>query len=343
MKDLGAELGLSVSVVSRVLNGKAAEFRIREETQQLVREAATRHGFSVNQVARGLRLQRTYTIGLLIPDISNSFFSKIAQSVESAARRQGYSIILCDTENDEEIEQESLKLLRDRAVDGLLIAPVGRESKHIKAVHQAGLPIVLIDRFFDNTKIPYVTSNNYRGAYEGVDHLIKMGHRSIGYIQGIPDSKPNLERLRGYRDALRDGGQKNYKHLIYGHSFEEEDGYLSAKALLESDKRPTALFASSSVGALGVMRACNELGLNIPKDVSLIGFDEYPYAPLLSPPLSTIAQRTKEIGESASTLLLDWLESGEQPKNTTNILDTHLVCRSSVVDLKVNDTIQNRS
>ena len=330
MKDLAREVGLSVSVVSRVLSGKAPAYRISEQTQTLVREVAARHGFSVNQLARGLRLQKTRTIGLLIPDISNSFFSLIARTVENVARKQGYAIVLCDTEDDESIEQEALSLLLDRSVDGLLISPIGMGSQHIQTVYDRGVPLVLVDRFFDNIDIPYVTSNNYQGAYDGTTHLIELGHQRIAFVQGIPDSKPNRERLRGYRQALSDGGIAFADNLIQGSKFSEDDGYQSAQTLLQGDATPTALFASSSLGALGVMRACLELGRTIPRDLSLIGFDDYPYAPLLSPPLTTIAQPTQAIAERASRLLVDWLETGTRPAENVNILDTELVLRASV-------------
>ena len=330
MKDLAAELGLSISVVSRVLNGKANEYRISEATQALVHEAAEKNGFTVNQLARSLRLQKTSTIGLLIPDISNSFFSMIARAVENAARRRGYSIILCDTENDTLVEKQAMALLHDRAVDGLIVAPVSDDAQHIQALYKKGLPIVLVDRFFDDLVIPYVTSNNFQGAYDGTEHLIREGHQAIGFIQGIPNSKPNLERLRGFTKALDDNGIALNDAWIEGRKFEEQDGYESACTLLQRSTPPTALFATSSVGALGVMRACLELNLHIPDDVSLIGFDEYPYAPLLAPPLTTIAQSTQSIGETASHLLLNWLISGEQPSDAAKILDTQLVVRDSV-------------
>ena len=330
MKMLADELELSVSVVSRVLNGKADAYRISTGTQSLVREAALKHGFSINQLARGLRLQKTSTIGLLIPDIANSFFSMTAREVEKLARHHGYSIILCDTENSETVEQQALDLLYNRSVDGLLVAPVGNDSRYIEALYAKGMPMVLVDRFFEDHDIPYVTSNNFQGAYAGTQHLIEHGHRRIGFIQGIPDSKPNLERLRGYGQALSDHPITAAPGLVVGTHFEEEDGYHSAMTLLTGEHPPTALLASSSVGALGVMRACLELGRSIPGDVSLIGFDEYPYAPLLAPPLTTIAQQTQSIAEAATHLLLEWLESGKRPERGNITLDTHLVSRASV-------------
>ncbi len=330
MKFLAEELDISVSMVSRVLNGKAKEYRISEKTQQLVQEAAEKHGFMVNEVARGLRLQRTNTIGLLMPDISNSIFSMIARSVENTFRRNGYSTILCDTANDAEVEQKALGLLHSRSVDGILMAPVGKETRYIKAIFDRGFPIVLVDRFFDQLRVPYVTSNNYQGGYVGAMHLIDHGHRHLGFIQGIPDSKPSSERLRGFRQALQDCQLPFDETLVEGSKFDAEDGYLSAKALLERPDRPTALFSCSSIGALGAMKACGEMGLRVPEDVSLIGFDEFPYASLLATPLTTIAQQTGALGESASQMLLDWLDSGKPPAITSRVFDTELHPRASV-------------
>ncbi|MCF6284109.1 MAG: LacI family transcriptional regulator [Candidatus Hydrogenedentes bacterium] len=330
MKNLADELEISVSVVSRILSGKGAAYRISEETQKRVQETAAKRGFTVNQLARGLRLQRTHTIGLLMPDISNSIFSMIARSAEKAFRRNGYSTILCDTANDGEVEKQALGLLHDRSVDGILMAPVGGESQYIKAIFNHGFPIVLVDRFLDDLKIPYVTSNNYQGAYDGVLHLIDHGHRHIGFLQGIPDSKPSSERLRGYRQALQDHQIPFDARMVQGGKFEDHDGYISAQILLNYAERPTALFSCSSVAALGAMKACMEMNLRVPEDVSLIGFDEYPYASLLATPLTTIAQQTGALGEGASQMLLDWLDSGNPPESASVVLDTELHVRASV-------------
>lgn len=330
MKVLAEELGISVSMVSRILNGKGREFRISEETERLVKEVAAKRGFMVNELARGLRLQRTKTIGLLMPDISNSVFSMIARAVESVFRRNGYSTILCDTVNDAEIEQRALGLLSSRSVDGIVMAPVGKESRYIQAIYDQGFPIVLVDRFFDSLNVPYVTSNNFQGGYDGTMHLVGRGHRHIGFIQGIPDSKPNSERLRGYKKALADSGLPFDETLVVGHKFDAEDGYQSAHTLLARPDRPTAFFSCSSIAALGAMKACAERHLRIPEDVSLIGFDEFPYASLLATPLTTIAQQTEALGEHAGRMLLDWIDNGEPPASKSMVLDTEIHVRDSV-------------
>lgn len=336
MKSLAEELGISVSMVSRILNGKGKEFRISEETQRLVEEMAEKRGFMVNELARGLRLQRTKTIGLLMPDISNSIFSMIARSVESVFRRNGYSTILCDTVNDAAIEQKALGLLYSRSVDGIIMAPVGKESRYIQAIYDQGFPIVLVDRFIDSVSVPYVTSNNFQGGYDGAMHLIDHGHHRIGFVQGIPDSKPNSERLLGFRKALRDRSIPFDESFVQGSKFDAEDGYLSARTLLARPDRPTALFSCSSIAALGAMKACAEMDLKVPDDVSIIGFDEFPYASLLATPLTTIAQPTGALGENASRILLEWIESGEPPACRSLVLDTEIHVRASVATLSSN-------
>ena len=334
MKDIAERLDLSVSVVSRVLNGKSSEYRISAETERNIREEARKLGFSVNQLARSLRLKKTQTIGLLVPDISNNFFSNVAQSVERTARKRNHSIVLCDTAEDQEIERKSFDILRGRTVDGLLVSPVGQSAGHILDVYHDETPLILLDRFFPGTELPYVTSNNFQGAYEGAVHLLERGHRRIGFIQGLPDSQTNIERLAGYRKALKEFDVPMEDALIVGRDFSERNGFDSATQLLSLENPPTALFVMSAVGALGAMRACRAKGLAIPDDVSIIGFDDYPYAPLLSPPLTTIAQQSEAIGRIASELLLDWLEEGKEPANKAIVLETKLMSRGSVRDLR---------
>ncbi len=335
LKDLADALNVSVSVVSRVLSGKAKEYRISDETEKAVRAEAKRRGFSVNHLARSLRLKKTLTIGFLVPDISNSFFSTIAQSVENVARKRGYSVILCDTEGNEEIERTSLENLAGRTVDGFLVAPVGLTSDHILAIAKNETPLVLLDRIFPNTGLPYVTSDNFHGAYEGTRYLLEKGHRTIGFVQGIPDCQTSTERLKGHQMALTQFEVPFRQSLVAGDAFAEQRSYDSTLALLKRKPRPTALFVTSAVGALGAMRACAEAKLRIPQDISIIAFDDYAYAPLLSPPLTTIAQKSEAIGRIGCDLLIDWLEMGKRPEEGGVVLKTSLVARASVREIPV--------
>ncbi len=335
MKDIANELGLSVSVVSRVLSGKADQFRISGKSRDAVRAAAKKHGFTPNQLARGLRLRKSNTIGLLIPDISNMFFSDVARAVEKNARRRGYAIVLCDTEENEAIERKSLEILLSRKVDGFIVAPVSDslDCTHLLDVLRDETPVVLLDRFFPGAALPYVTSDNRSGGYRATRHLLEQGHRAIGFIQGIPNSQTNLDRLAGYRRALDEFDVPFRQEFVVGNDFGDLNGYHSALKLVRHDPRPTALFVTSSVGALGAMRACAETGVRIPADISLIAFDDYPYAALLTPPLTTIAQQTQAIGKAACDLLLDWLDTGEAPIEQHLVLDTALMSRGSVAPI----------
>ena len=330
LKKIAQKSGLSVPTVSRVLTGKGAQYRISRTTIDLVNSIATELNYTPNYLASGLRLKRTLTIGLIIPDISNPFFSSLARSVEKSARRDGYSIILCDSEETTKIEIESFKLLERRKVDGMIVSPVGQESKHFLAGSETRVPMVLVDRYFPDLPIPFVTSDNYLGAVEAVTYLIENGHRSIACIQGLQDTSSNIERVRGFVDAHNKNGLTVDESLIVGDNFGEENGYIEAKLLMKRAKRPTAVFCVGNLISLGVLRALAEEGLSIPQDLSLISFDDQPYFSFLSPPITTVAQQNKELGRIAAKLLVEQIESPTTHEAGGIFVPTKLLIRSSV-------------
>ena len=330
LKSIADRLNVSVTTVSRVLNGKSDRYRISKETQELINTAAKELSYSPNQLARGLRLKRTNTIGYIIPDISNPFFSSIAKSVEKSARKLGYSILLCDSEEDTKIEENLLQLMIDRKVDGLIISPVGIEVNHLRRIAQRNIPIVLLDRYFPELNLPFVTSDNYKGAFEAVNMLIEHGHRRIACIQGLVNTSPNNDRVRGYIDAHKTHGLSVDKKLIVGDSFGEENGYIETKLLLKQDNLPTALFAVSNLISLGAIRAISEEGLKIPDDISMVSFDDQPYSRFLSTPMTTVSQQNAQIGQIAIKLLIDQIESNRQLEPKGIFLPTKLISRDSV-------------
>lgn len=335
LKSIAQKLGISVSTVSRVINGKSVRYRISKETEELVLQAAKDLSYSPNQLARGLRLKKTHTIGYIIPDISNPFFSSIAKSVEKSARRFGYSILLCDSEESTEIESSSLQLMANRKVDGLIISPVGLEVDHLLEIFQKNIPVVLLDRYFPNLNIPFVTSDNYQGALDAVNLLIENGHKNIACIQGLVNTSPNNDRVRGYRDAHLKNNLQVDESLIVGDSFGEENGYLETKLLLKRSCVPTAIFSISNLISLGAIRAISEEGLKIPDDISMVSFDDQPYSRFLSTPMTTVAQQSTSIGQIATKLLIDQIESNRiiEPKGI--FLPTKLIVRNSI--LKINE------
>ena len=333
LKSIAAKFGVSVSTVSRILSGKARQYRISVKTEEKIQAEADRLGFSPNQIASSLRTKKTNTFGLVIPDISNPFFATVARYVEGEARKHGYSIIFCDSQEDAGNEQQSLQLLQSRNVDGLIISPVGRIGTQLEKIRKSGTPVVLLDRYFKDVDLPYVTSNNFKGACDAVEHLIDKGHRRIGCIQGLPDSSPSADRVEGYKAALEKHNIPVEKSLVCGSDFSEINGYLQAKRLLQKEPAPTAIFALGNQITFGVLRAIAEEGLSIPGDVSLVSFDDHAYSPFLATPLTSVAQDKEMIGHSAVTLLREQIESGTKNPVAGVTLPAPLVVRESVKHL----------
>lgn len=330
LQRIATRLGVSTTTVSRALSGQARRYRISEKTEKAVQELAQSLGFVPSALARGLRLGKTLTVGLVIPDISNPFFAGIARQVTLGARKHEYSTLLCDSQESLDLEMEAIDLLRNRNVDGMVICPVGQSADHLMAVREAGMPIVLVDRVFPNLPLPYVSSDNFTGAKEATELLIQNGHRRIACLQGLRSTSPNELRLAGYRQALADHRIGPDESLIVGNSFGEQGGYIETKLLLRTPGRVTAILALSNLIALGAIRAIAEEKLAIPEAISVIAFDDQPYSAYLAAPMTTVTQSYFEMGDVAATLLFDQIRSS-QPQATGGILlPTKLVVRGSV-------------
>jgi len=330
LKSLSEKLGYSESTISRVLNGKAEKYRISKKTADLIMKTAKDLNFTPNVIARGFRLNKTHTLGLVIPDISNPFFASIARCVEHEARKSGYSVILCDTEENTNIEIKSIQLLQDRNVEGLVVAPVGQIADHLESVYNVGLPIVIIDRYFPDKNLPYVTSDNYQGAYEAVSYLINNGHRRIACIQGLEHTSPNNDRVKGYKDALLNNNISSENFIIVGDSFGELNGYTETKILLGKTERPTAIFAFSNLISLGALKAIKEENLSVPDEISIVAFDDQSFYNHLVTPMSSIAQQRNEIGQIATKIIFKQIKSMIHPVAEGMLIPTKLIKRASV-------------
>jgi LacI family transcriptional regulator len=330
IKELAKSLDLSISTVSRVLNGKAEAYRISEATQKKVKKAAAEFNYVPNKLARSLKLDKTDIIGLIIPDIGNPYFAEIAKNIESQSKQNGYSIILCDSADDISTEEEMISLLLSQKVDGIIIAPVGTEKNHLIRLYNSKLPLVIIDRIFPNDELPYITSDNYQGAFDAVNFLILHGHKDIACIQGINNSQPNIERVKGYIDALKTNDIKFKKNFLVGNSFSKENGYKEAVKLFSKKNPPTAIFALSNLIALGILGAASDCNLEIPQDFSLIAFDEQPYSEYLRTPMTTINQQKDVMGQQAVDYIIASIESKEKQPPISLRLKTNLIPRKSV-------------
>jgi len=326
--------GVSVTTISRVLSGQAARYRISKETEAAVRKIAREVNFVPNQLARGLRLRKTLKIGLVIPDVSNPFFAGIARQVTLGARKYEYSVVLCDSQDNTELEQRSLALLQGQHVEGVVLCPVGQSGDHLARFVQGTLPIVLVDRFFPDMQLPYVSSDNTAGARSATEYLLNNGHRRIACLQGLTDTSPNVSRVRGYKEALAHHQVEIDDALVVGDSFSEQSGYIETKLLLKDQPDVTAILALSNQNALGAIRALTEERRNIPGDVSLISFDDPPYAPYLATPMTCMSQSYSEMGEVAVKILFDQIQTGRTHPRGGILLPTTLVARKSVKQLQ---------
>lgn len=331
---IAAQSGVSVTTISRVLSGQAARYRISKATEAAVRKIAKDVNFVPNQLARGLRLKKTLKIGLIIPDVSNPFFSGVARQVTLGARKHEYSVVLCDSQDNIELEMRSLALLQSQHAEGVVLCPVGQSSEHLARFVGGKLPIVLVDRFFPELPLPYVSSDNVRGAREATEHLLNNGHRSIACLQGLAGTSPNDCRIRGYREALSKHQIPFNEYLVVGDSFTEQSGYIETKLLLRNQPQVSAILALSNLNALGAIRALAEEKRSVPEDMSIVSFDDSPYAAYLAAPMTSVAQSYSEMGDVAVKLLFDQIQSTRSQASGGILLPTALVVRRSVKQMQ---------
>jgi len=320
--------GLSKATVSRVLSGKAEKYRISKETSNKVLIEARRCNYNPESIAQLLRNNRTNTIGVIIPAISNPYFADIANAVMETANKMGHTTIIVNSSEDIEQQNKCISTLLSRKVDGIIAAPCGNNASIFEQINESTTPVVLVDRYFDGTTLPYVTSNNYSGALEITELLIGNGHKRIACIQGDPESLPNKRRLGGYKQAMKKNNLED-REIIVGNSFSIQNGYLETKLLLSSNERPTAIFAFSFTILLGVLKALQDSGLKVPDDISVVSFDDNISLDNMTPAITRVGQLANEMGILATKLLFERIETNS--KQTKNLeLKTEIISRFSV-------------
>lgn len=324
LRDVAREAGVSIKTASRVVNDEPA---VNATTAARVAGVVDRLGYRPNELARSLKGQRSRTIGLVVADVSNPFMATCAQAIEAVAREHGHALILCDSHANLGMEGDYVGLLTQRQVDGLLIAPAHGRDDHLKTEQRAGLPIVALDRPAEGVETDTVLVQNRAGAREATEHLIWHGHERIAFVGDKHHFYTARKRLDGYKEAL-EAANLEALYRLDAHSIEL--GEEVAKEFLEAPNRPTALFAANILTALGALRAIEQLGLRIPEDVALIGFDDFELAPVLRPRFTLVHQPTAELGRRAAEMLFDRLDGRQRsPDPRRLILPTELVVRES--------------
>ncbi|QEF99457.1 HTH-type transcriptional repressor CytR [Stieleria maiorica] len=311
LKNVAERAGVSVSTASRALNGQARKYRISPTTEKAVRKVADDLGFQASQVARSLRLKRSGLIGVIVPDVSNPFFASIARQVSLGVEASGFSVLLGDSREETAIEQRLARQLRAKQVEALLVCPVGVRCDHLIDVDRSGLPVVVVDRVFEEIELPCVTSDNLRAARELAEVLIHAGHRKIGVLSGVRESLPAKTRLQGLKDAAEQAGFAIDPSYVAGDAFTEQSGYQATRELLDRHPDLTAIFAMCNPAAIGAIRALTECGYTVPHDCSVVAFDDHPSADLMKTPLTVAVQDISRLGRLATDVLLRRL--GLQP------------------------------
>lgn len=311
IKDIAKALGISTSTVSRALRDS---YEISAETKQLVMECAEKLNYRPNPVALSLKERRTRSIGVVVCEIANGFFSQIINGIESIAYDKGYNVIVSQSHESAEREAMDLQYLTSRSVDGLLISlsTETNDLSYLRELHEKGLPVVFFDRISDEIHTHSVIVDNFKGAYEATEHLIHNGYRNIACITNSEFLSITTERLAGYREALIANDIKPYsayiKHCFYGGMiFSEVEE--AVNKLLTLKTKPDAIFATSDKLTTGCLKTLKRRGIRIPEDIALVGFNNSDIAELLSPSLTVVRQPAYEIGKAAMELMLQLVES----------------------------------
>lgn len=333
LKDVAALAKVHPSTVSRVLRN-VENLKISEDTKDRIFSAIKKLNYQPDQTARSLRLKKSFTIGLIIPNISSPYFSGIAKSLDDECTKEGYTLIISDTNENQAKEIKAVNDLYSRGVDGLVIAPVQDSDDHIKELIDRKFPFVLIDRDFEEFETNAVICNESESAYDAVEKLIKLKHSRISFISGRINLYPVIKRLEGYKKALTDNNIGIDEDIICSSIPTLEDAFISATRLLKLKSPPTAILISGTIITLGVLKAIIEEGKSIPKDLSVIGFTDTIFADYFVNPISSVSHEVKEIGIKTFELLFKHLNISEEIPKSKITVETKFIDRHSTEIIK---------
>ena len=332
LKEIAEIAGVSVSTVSRVLNGKTY---VNEETRKKVLNIIGRENYHPNAIAQSLKNGASNTLCLMIPSIQNVIFAPITRGVEDVARENGYTVILCNTDENEETEALSIEKMRSRWVDGFIIASSYGNKKEIYSLAEEHIPIVLVNRFSESDigKLSIISIDNYKAGYDATKYLADQGFRRIAIAVGKQMHKFYRDRLEGYQAALKDSGLPYDERLIMQEMNSNDDFYAMTQALMNTAERPDVFFATSDPKAIVIMHALHDMGYKIPQDVAVLGFDNVELSSIIEPALSTVSQPLYEIGAVAARNIIYQIRqrnmSGKLPEPEHKILAHELIIRKS--------------
>lgn len=323
--DIAKAAGVSIATVSKVINGTG---RISTDTRERITEIMQELDYQPSVVASALTGKSTFTIGLLIPDLANPFFAEIARSVEDRGHELGFNLVMCSTDNNSRKEAGYITLLRQKRVDGIIIATGTSIDGLLSGLADYNIPLALISRDIPSIDADSVRADDDSGAYQAVAHLTGLGHRHIAVIAEDLELMTTKERVRGYRRALEDAGIPYTDDLVSVSNSSAEAGKKRTLELMGSDHPPTAIVAFNDLLAIGVVQAAKELRLSIPWDLSVISFDNTVLAGIVDPPLTSVAVPIQQMGRQIMDMLIEVVR-GEKRDNQRIVLKPELIIRQS--------------
>lgn len=307
ISDVARAAGVSVATVSRVINGQH-QF-MSEDTRRRVEEVIRQTGYVPNSLAQSLKAQRTRTIGILISNLAHPFWAAVLDEVERTCQERGYNVVFCNSRDDPELERRYLTMLQKRRVDGIVVNPTGKDVHKFFPLIERRFPLITLDRKLESLGIRWVGVNNVYAAALATEHLISLGHRRIGIVLYTPNGlSVREERLRGYQEALLHAGITYDHRLVVFVDPAREDGRDVTRRLFDVTPRPTAIFSTNIRINIEVLLALKDLGLRVPEDISVVGFDDADWMELLDPPLTTVRTPAREMGREAASCIIDAVE-----------------------------------
>jgi LacI family transcriptional regulator len=327
LKDVAKEAGVSIPTVSRVLNN---EKFVSDLVREKVKKAAEELNYHPEWSARSLRLRKTNIIGIIIPNVTDYFFSSIVLGVERYMRKKGKESILFNTSNDEDIEEKAIKLAISKRVEGIILATICKNNKVIKSMIESfGTPFVVVDNKIDVEKVDFVLSDDINGSYKLINHLIEThGYKKIGCISYSIDESSGLDKLTGYKKALAKHGVTIREDYIKITNAKKSEAYEATKELLSMKERPNAIYCMNANALIGCFRYLNEKNIKVPDDVAVVTFDDYDFISAMNPPVTALERIDLEIGEKAAELLFSRI-NGEAEGYEEIRVEANLVIRKS--------------
>ncbi|MCM3633889.1 LacI family DNA-binding transcriptional regulator [Paenibacillus camelliae] len=323
--DVAEKAGVSIATVSKVINNTG---RISDKTRKKVWSIMEELDYQPSAVASALSGKSTFTIGLTLPDLANPYFAEIARAIEDQGRKHGFNVFMCSTDNDASKEEEYYQLFMKKRVDGIIMVSRDKENVIVKKILNEKVPLVMIAREFFAVPVTSVMVDDYYGGMQAGQHLLEQGHQRIAVIVENLTELGSKERLRGASDAAKEADIAIPESYVIEGGYTLDSGKAAMKQLLMLEQRPTAVFACNDILAIGAIQAVRESGLRVPEDISIVGYDNTILATIVDPPLTTVAQPIKEIGERAVALLVEQIQSKESLRQRV-VLMPDLVVRQS--------------